>query len=586
MKKTCGFLALILVLGLLTGIAAADVVYFTDPGLPLDDSHIEVRYRDGSSYEILYGDWKFADDPVPDGILAVDIGDVDTFTYGGAMIDRKVPKGEYDWTWPTSGYASANGVLSQNKPDDTLYAVRIQTKGMVPGLLWALNVGSASVNYGEFGVQNNKTFTDDTEYLYPVPDQFLLRMTAQQQLKGAPTDGTDRTIVAMNIDLSGLEIGESKTYEGIRESPYEGENWFLAWRKTPLEITFTKEAVLRLPLDESERDEAPSLKSDSYTLYFMDPKIPDDLLRVRTRGVLEKDGEKEYTWRTLDPAEYTRENAPDGVLCYTITPAVFEDEAGYQYENLSFYLATENEENNDGYLRASAHAVQTLVRNLYLFTAEPEEDDIAPVSSEVSTFRSPEMVDGKTVYVSGSYIGQLDENSGKPGMADIGLAFISGDEIMVNWQTYQDKTYYSYASSFGNVPLGESREYENLSFYQDGERTVLFMRVTKALQLRGDGTLAAPQVEAAPPTEEEAIGAAAAADEATTPASAGRITVINNSNVRSGPGSDYAQLGKVRVGETYEVVEQDASGWYAFIMEDGRTGYVSPKMVEFDGEYK
>lgn len=581
MKKTCGFLALLLVLGLLVGIAAADVMYFTDPGLPLDDSRIEVRYRDGSGYEIPYAGWQTAPVSVPEGLLAIDIGSIDTFAFSGASIDRTVRTGEYDRTWPKSGYAMAGGMLSKNKPDETLYAVRIQMKGMVPGLLWSLSMGSASVNYGEFGKQNNKTFTDDTAYLYPLPDQFLLRMTAQQQLKGAPTDGTDRTIVAMNIDLSDMDMGESKTYEGIRESPYDGEDWFLAWRKKPLEITFTKEALLRLPLDESERDEAPTVKSDSYTLYFMDPKIPDDLLRVRTSGELEKAGEQKRAWRTLDPSEYAQEDAPEGVLCYTITPSVFEDEDGYQYENLSFFLATEDEKTNDGYLRASAHAVQALAKNLYLFTAKPEEGDLVPISSGVSTFRSPEMKDGKTVYITGSYIGQMDENSDKPGMAEIGMTFISGDEVMTNWQTNQDKTYYSYSSSFGNVPLGESREYENLSLFQDGERTVLFMRVTKALQLRGDGTLAAPQVEA-PPTE--AAQETTEAAEAPAMTSAGKITVINNSNVRSGPGSDHDQIGKVRVGEVYDVVGQEGSGWYAFIMPDGRTGYVSPKMVEFDGE--
>lgn len=63
--------------------------------------------------------------------------------------------------------------------------------------------------------------------------------------------------------------------------------------------------------------------------------------------------------------------------------------------------------------------------------------------------------------------------------------------------------------------------------------------------------------------------------------SLGTIKVISNSNVRSGPGADFQQIGKVREGEIYEVIEQDSSGWYAFIMDDGQAGYVSPKMVEF-----
>ena len=581
MKKTCGFLVLILVLGLLTSIASADVMYFTDPGLPLDDSRIKVGYRDGSSYEILYGDWQYADGHVPEGILAIEIGDIDTFTFGNAYIDRKIPKGEYDWDWPKSGYATANGVLSKNKPDETLYAVRVQMTGMVPGLLWALHVGHAGVNYGEFGVQNNKTFTDDTDYLYAAPDQFFLRMTAQQQLKGAPTDGTDRTIAAMNIDLSDIEVGGSKTYEATRESPYEGDDWFLAWRKKPLEITFTKEAILRMPMDESQRGDVPTIKSDSYTLYFMDPQIPEDLMRVRTRGVLEANGEKAYSWRTLDSSEYSLEEAPEGIFCYTITPSVVEDEDGYQYENIAFFLATDDEENNDGYLRAYAHAVQTLSRNLYLFVAEPEDVDVTTISDIYSMARNPDTSEGQSSYLTSSMLSKFQEDSDKPGMEAIGFAFISGDEVMSTWYTYQDKTYYSYSSSFGNIPLGESRDYENLSFSKDGERSVTFMKVTKALQLRGDGTTAAPQTEAKEPTgggEPDVT-----AEEVSPNESVGQIRIINNSNVRSGPSADYAQVGKVRVGEVYEVVEQDATGWYAFVMTDGQTGYVSPKMVEFDG---
>lgn len=65
--------------------------------------------------------------------------------------------------------------------------------------------------------------------------------------------------------------------------------------------------------------------------------------------------------------------------------------------------------------------------------------------------------------------------------------------------------------------------------------------------------------------------------------SIGHIKIISNSNVRSGPSADFDQIGKVREGEVYEVIEQAVSGWYAFVMADGQMGYVSPKMVEFSG---
>lgn len=48
-------------------------------------------------------------------------------------------------------------------------------------------------------------------------------------------------------------------------------------------------------------------------------------------------------------------------------------------------------------------------------------------------------------------------------------------------------------------------------------------------------------------------------------------------NVRSGPGTNFAKIGKVKPGETYELVSQDQvnGGWYQIRLDANRTGWVT-----------
>lgn len=47
-------------------------------------------------------------------------------------------------------------------------------------------------------------------------------------------------------------------------------------------------------------------------------------------------------------------------------------------------------------------------------------------------------------------------------------------------------------------------------------------------------------------------------------------------NVRSGPGTNFAKIAKVKPGETYQLISEDASngGWYQIRLDASRTGWV------------
>ena len=56
----------------------------------------------------------------------------------------------------------------------------------------------------------------------------------------------------------------------------------------------------------------------------------------------------------------------------------------------------------------------------------------------------------------------------------------------------------------------------------------------------------------------------------------GTVTITNPQyvNVRSGGGTSYEVIAQVQPGSVYPCVGIAASGWYAILLDDGRTGYV------------
>ena len=63
----------------------------------------------------------------------------------------------------------------------------------------------------------------------------------------------------------------------------------------------------------------------------------------------------------------------------------------------------------------------------------------------------------------------------------------------------------------------------------------------------------------------------------------GTVTITNPNyvNVRSGGGTSYEVIAQVQPGSVYPCVGIAASGWYAILLDDGRTGYVSNTITSF-----
>lgn len=69
----------------------------------------------------------------------------------------------------------------------------------------------------------------------------------------------------------------------------------------------------------------------------------------------------------------------------------------------------------------------------------------------------------------------------------------------------------------------------------------------------------------------------------TIPPGTPSISVINtDTNVRSGPGTNYDIVGRVQPGERYQVVKQEDK-WFQIQLKDGTTGYIAGWLVSVDG---
>jgi len=87
-----------------------------------------------------------------------------------------------------------------------------------------------------------------------------------------------------------------------------------------------------------------------------------------------------------------------------------------------------------------------------------------------------------------------------------------------------------------------------------------------------------PAAEEATPTE------AAASEEPTAAPEAVRLTVNQTANIRSGPGTNYAAIGRLSAGDSYPILGKNAAGdWYQFEIE-GREGWVTASLVTVTGD--
>lgn len=93
---------------------------------------------------------------------------------------------------------------------------------------------------------------------------------------------------------------------------------------------------------------------------------------------------------------------------------------------------------------------------------------------------------------------------------------------------------------------------------------------------------------AEPPTATTEPTATAAAPATSTAATsqnpAGALTVLQNANLRGGPGTAYDVVGSLNAGSTAEVLGRDASGSWLAVRVNGRQSWIARELVTYAGE--
>lgn len=73
-------------------------------------------------------------------------------------------------------------------------------------------------------------------------------------------------------------------------------------------------------------------------------------------------------------------------------------------------------------------------------------------------------------------------------------------------------------------------------------------------------------------------------EEPTAAPEAARLTANQTANIRSGPGTNYAAIGRLSAGDSYPILGKNAAGdWYQFEIE-GREGWVTASLVSIAGD--
>jgi uncharacterized protein YraI len=57
------------------------------------------------------------------------------------------------------------------------------------------------------------------------------------------------------------------------------------------------------------------------------------------------------------------------------------------------------------------------------------------------------------------------------------------------------------------------------------------------------------------------------------------VTVLQNANIRGGPGTNYAVIGVARVGDQFVVTGRNSDGSWWEILQSGETGWISGSLV-------
>ena len=91
---------------------------------------------------------------------------------------------------------------------------------------------------------------------------------------------------------------------------------------------------------------------------------------------------------------------------------------------------------------------------------------------------------------------------------------------------------------------------------------------------------------AVPVVSNDGGGAAPAPPGPDEPTKPGGVTALASTNIRmrSGPGTDYSQVGTVSSGTTVPVLGRNASANWLFVRNNGQTGWIAAWLVTINGD--
>lgn len=359
MKKGLLFCCLaLLVLGMMGAMATAEVLYLPDLGIPLSEGEIELLDIGYITQQVHKIEPEMLTQQ--EGFYALALDEEQASVYDG-LVFRRLVNDQLD------GYVNNRGQdLGQN-----LYAVEVQTSGLLPGTLGSVHVDNLVVSYPGEAAQS-----DETVLRLPCTDTFTLYLYAADD---APEEYAGWLFCRVNVDLSDISEGESKTI--TVEPAYRYPDAF--------DVTFTKGALLR------EARPAARVAYDNeepFTVYFMDPGFEADSVAISTLGMRQEDGRWVGENRVMDPAEYTvRGDAPEGMIAVELTAASLVPEMdGYTFSYNTFMA----DGVKDGVaMTAEASRQQTLLPDLYVYSVQmrdvPRDAEIQMISIRMRGLDDP-----------------------------------------------------------------------------------------------------------------------------------------------------------------------------------------------------
>lgn len=306
--------------------AMAETAYLTDPGVPVEEAEIRLvtlGYMTQGSRLISPDELE----PVEgvEGLYALALTEEESAAYAAIMY----------------GGFTYNGM---DRAQD-LYAVRVQTQGIVPDTIGSLRFGNSSLHYPQ-----ETPSAGDIDLTVACPEAFALSIFATHE---TDADYAGKRICDKEIDLGDIAVGETMTIEQEPENGYDA----------PFTILVTKELLL----GQAVPSYVDLLTEEPFTLYFMDIGLDMANMRITTNGYLDDADGRVFQPRTLSAEEYTIEaDAPEGMIAVTFDPQVTEAD-GYTYRNIAFTMEADEEVPA---MQSSANRVQELTDGLYLYSAK------------------------------------------------------------------------------------------------------------------------------------------------------------------------------------------------------------------------